>query len=252
VGFGLLMHGASDVQAQVREIIQLVGLEGFEKRDVAQLSGGEKQRVALARSLAPRPRFLMLDEPLGSLDAALRTRLVVELRRIIKRVGLTAVYVTHDQQEAFAIGDRVAIMNAGQIEQVDRPEVIYRRPATIFCALFLGLNNIIPVERYHDGLAVTKLGTFALPDHADAILLHPSGLTLTDGADGIGGRVEECVFEGDSYRLKLIHDSGLSLTLRVRANAHPVPSENEHVNIRAEADWVVPLGKSKPSSGSYF
>ncbi len=133
-------------QRRAREVLELVGLSGFERRDVAQLSGGERQRVALARSLAPNPRLLMLDEPLGSLDAALRERLVVDLRAIIKRVGLTALYVTHDQHEAFAIADRIALMNAGQIEQVGTPSEVYRRPATIFAARFLGLNNVVPVE----------------------------------------------------------------------------------------------------------
>ena len=109
VGFGLRMRPVADDQQRVDEVIRLVGLAGFEQRDVGELSGGERQRVALARSLAPRPRLLMLDEPLGSLDAALRTRLVVELRQIIKQIGLTAIYVTHDQEEAFAIADRIAI-----------------------------------------------------------------------------------------------------------------------------------------------
>ncbi len=121
-------------------------MSGFERRDVAQLSGGERQRVALARSLAPNPRLLMLDEPLGSLDAALKERLVVDLRAIIKRVGLTALYVTHDQHEAFVVADRIALMNAGQVEQVGTPSAVYRHPQTVFAARFLGMNNVVPVE----------------------------------------------------------------------------------------------------------
>jgi ABC-type Fe3+/spermidine/putrescine transport system ATPase subunit len=117
--FGLRMMGipAAERQRRVQEVLSLVGLAGFERRDVAKLSGGEKQRVALARSLAPNPRLLMLDEPLGSLDAALRERLVIEIREIIKQVGRAALYVTHDQHEAFAIADRIIIMNEGRFEQ---------------------------------------------------------------------------------------------------------------------------------------
>ncbi len=133
-------------QRRAREVLDLVGMSGFERRDVALLSGGERQRVALARSLAPNPRLLMLDEPLGSLDAALKERLVVDLRAIIKQVGLTALYVTHDQHEAFVVADRIALMNAGQFEQVGTPSEVYRHPQTIFAARFLGMNNVVPVE----------------------------------------------------------------------------------------------------------
>lgn len=240
VGFGLKMHRAGNAQQRVQDVIRLVGLEGFERREVGQLSGGEKQRVALARSLAPNPHLLMLDEPLGSLDAALRTRLVIELRHIIKSVGLTALYVTHDQQEAFAIADRVALMNAGKIEQEDAPEVIYRRPATIFCATFLGLNNIIPIKRLVDGIAHTSLGEFSLPQPADAILLHPLGIHLNDDGS-IEGRIEERTFHGDTYRLLLRHPSDVFIGLTVPANAPKVPAEGETARIAIDLDYVLPL-----------
>ncbi len=165
--FGLKMRGVPPAQRQKRmyEVLELVGLAGFESRDVAALSGGERQRVALARSLAPNPRLLMLDEPLGSLDAGLRRRLAVDLRRIIKKIGLTSVHVTHDQQEAFAVADRVAIMNEGRIEQYDTPMEIYSRPRTEFVARFLGFTNIIPVLAYDDGRIITPVGIedFAFP-----------------------------------------------------------------------------------------
>ncbi len=108
-----------------------------------QLSGGERQRVALARSLAPQPKLLMLDEPLGALDRQLREELMIELRRILKAAHLTSIYVTHDQAEAFAVADRVAVMNAGHIEQIDTPQRIYAQPATEFVARFLGMPNLI-------------------------------------------------------------------------------------------------------------
>ncbi|RME43427.1 MAG: ABC transporter ATP-binding protein, partial [Chloroflexi bacterium] len=146
VVFGLRMAGWGPERARQRvaEVLQLVGLAGFEERDVTGLSGGERQRVALARSLAPEPRLLMLDEPLGALDRILRDRLMVELRHILKNVGLTSLYVTHDQEEAFALADRVLIMQEGRIVQRGTPEEVYRRPAIPFVAQFLGLTNLIP------------------------------------------------------------------------------------------------------------
>ncbi len=246
VNFGLKMHHMPDADARIQEVIRLVGLEGFEKRDIAQLSGGEKQRVALARSLAPRPRLLMLDEPLGSLDATLRERLVVELRQIIKTIGLTAVYVTHDQQEAFAIADRIALMNAGIIEQVDTPQVVYQRPATIFAAEFLRLNNVLPVERYADGQAHTALGAFATETASPAVLLHPLGIRLAGAGEAhtLEGRLEECVFQGDFYRLRLRHESGTTLTFKADANAAMIPAEGEVVSIVIQPEQVIPLGNS--------
>ena len=121
--FGLRMQNlpADQIQQLGQAALDMVGLSGFEKRDVHQLSGGERQRVALARSLAPKPKLLMLDEPLGALDRQLREELMIELRRILKAAHLTSIYVTHDQAEAFAVADRVAVMNAGRIEQIDTP-----------------------------------------------------------------------------------------------------------------------------------
>ena len=118
-------------------------MNGFAPRNVHQLSGGERQRVALARSLAPQPKLLMLDEPLGALDRELREELMIELRRILKAAHLTAIYVTHDQQEAFAVADRVAVLNAGRIEQIATPHGLYAQPASEFVARFLGMPNVI-------------------------------------------------------------------------------------------------------------
>ncbi len=146
VAFGLRMQDLprAQVQTRVAEMMDLVGLAGFEHRRVYDLSGGEQQRVALARSLAPGPRLLMLDEPLGSLDRALREELMNELRAILNRVGVTAIYVTHDQEEAFAVADRVIIMHQGRIVQQGAPLAVYRHPASPGVARFLGLSNLIP------------------------------------------------------------------------------------------------------------
>ncbi len=174
--FGLRMQNlpADQIQSLGREALALVGLNGFEQRDVHQLSGGERQRVALARSLAPQPKLLMLDEPLGALDRQLREELMIELRRILKAARLTSIYVTHDQQEAFAVADRVAVMNAGRIEQLDRPPDLYARPATEFVARFLGMPNVIRgtvlSTAAHVAVIDTPLGLLhAATDHALAI-----------------------------------------------------------------------------------
>ncbi len=145
IAFGLKMHGwtQQQIEERVTELLALVDLAGYEARPVYELSGGQQQRVALARSLAPNPRLLMLDEPLGALDRTLRDQLLVELRSILKQLGQTAVYVTHDQMEAFAVADRVALMRAGRIEQVGTPEALYLRPVSPFAARFLGMSNIL-------------------------------------------------------------------------------------------------------------
>jgi len=166
VAFGLRMQGlpAPQIAERVQEMLALVALDGYEQRRVVELSGGEQQRVALARSLAPRPQLLMLDEPLGALDRALREQLMNELRTILKRVGVTALYVTHDQEEAFAVSDRVLIMRAqpeqgegGWIEQEGTPSEVYRHPATEYVARFLGFRNLLrgTVVQLHDGVVGT-------------------------------------------------------------------------------------------------
>jgi len=140
--FGLRMHEVDRETAvrRGREVLELVGLGGFERRGVRELSGGEQQRVALARALAPEPKLLMLDEPLGALDRSLREELTAELRALFTRLGLSVLLVTHDHDEAFAIGDRVAVMHAGRIEQVGSPAEVWNAPASAFVADFLGWN----------------------------------------------------------------------------------------------------------------
>jgi len=189
IAFGLRMAGLDlqAIDARVSEVLELVGLSGFERRDVNQLSGGEQQRVALARSLAPRPRLLMLDEPLSSLDRTLRERLMNELRDILARVGQTAIYVTHDQQEAFALADRVVILNAGRVAQVGTPQEVYRAPADAFVARFLGLTNLIKGRRSeNDGREIrTALGTLVVTEGACGkgevtVLIRPDAANLVD------------------------------------------------------------------------
>ncbi|MCU0495764.1 MAG: ABC transporter ATP-binding protein [Anaerolineae bacterium] len=234
--FGLKMRGTSHtLQTQrLTEVLALVGLSGFERRSVTELSGGERQRVALARSLAPRPRLLLLDEPMGSLDAALRERLMIEVRDIIKAAGITAIAVTHDQQEAFTIADRIGVIHHGQIEQIDTPSALYQRPKTTYIAQFLGLHNLIPVLEAQDGIATTPIGSFVIERPAQALLLHPDSVKMNP-TDGITVIVRRCWFRGDHYQLQVEHQSGITLMFR-----QPVPLPLGDA-VRITFDRVIPL-----------
>ncbi len=188
VAFGLRMANWPRTQQteRVEAMLELVNLPGYGKRTIFELSGGERQRVALARSLAPNPALLMLDEPLGSLDRGLREELVEELRRILKETGVTALYVTHDQDEAMALGDRMVIMRRGHMEQVGTPTAIYTQPATPFVARFLGFTNLLPAQ--HQGNTVTTpLGPFPLQAPSDAteltLLLRPEAARLAPATE---------------------------------------------------------------------
>jgi spermidine/putrescine transport system ATP-binding protein len=146
VAFGLRRRGVrgNDVRGRVLSILELVGLQGLDKRKPKQLSGGQQQRVALARALVNKPRVLLLDEPLGALDLKLRKQMQLELKAIQHDVGITFIHVTHDQEEAMTMADAIAIMNAGQIEQLGTPTELYERPRTAFVASFLGISNLLP------------------------------------------------------------------------------------------------------------
>jgi len=146
IAYGLKLQKLpkDEIKRRVKEVLELVGLEGLEDRYPTQLSGGQQQRVALARALVIQPRVLLLDEPLSNLDAKLRERMRFEIRSLVKKTGITAVYVTHDQAEAIVISDRIVIMNKGKIMQIGQPEEVYKNPANTFVADFIGISNFIP------------------------------------------------------------------------------------------------------------
>ena len=231
VAFGLRMadSGPVETRQRVTEMLELVGLAGFEKRDVSSLSGGEQQRVALARSLAPRPRLLMLDEPLGALDRTLRERLMTELRRILSQIGQTALYVTHDQEEAFALADRLVVMRAGQVEQIGAPQEIYCHPASLFVARFLGMNNLLEgVGRQSEGRIVVETPIGPLPIAAQGrvtVLIRPDAARWDAGAFHLRGIINEISFRGNLSRV-LMTVRGHPLTFEFPANlALPVVGE---------------------------
>lgn len=237
VVFGLRMAGwdLRRAQTRVHEVLELVGLAGFEERDVTELSGGERQRVALARSLAPSPRLLMLDEPLGALDRILRDRLMVELRHILKEIGMTALYVTHDQEEAFAVADRVLIMRDGIIVQRGTPEEVYRQPATSFVARFLGLTNLIPGEVTDvDPLGVeTPLGHLQIKSdnsgppaqigHRVTVLAPPEAAHVVMPGSYANNTFEATLidrsFRGSHYQIEVQPVQGPSLSFELNADA---------------------------------
>ena len=162
VAFGLRMRPPRPrtARARVAELLELVGLAGYERRKVTELSGGEQQRVALARALAPRPRLLLLDEPLSALDRALREQLAMDLAGVLRVAGATALVVTHDHDEAFTLADRVAVMRAGRIVQTGPPDEVWRRPADEDTARFLGCGLFLPAT-VRDGVATCELGSVA-------------------------------------------------------------------------------------------
>ena len=188
VAFGLRRKGVDDaeVKARVGEMLALVELPGYEGRKPSQISGGQAQRVALARALINRPAVLLLDEPLGALDLKLRKQMQVELKRIQQEVGITFIYVTHDQEEAMTMSDRIAVMNKGRYEQLGDPESLYERPTTRFVAGFLGVSNLLPGEVLGvDGrYATVRLGS-------DVTVRAPSALIGRTGSVDIGVRPEK-------------------------------------------------------------
>lgn len=190
------LGGLKDSDSRVRECLEMVHLTGFEHRRVTELSGGEQQRVALARALAPNPRLLMLDEPLGALDRALKESLLDELRHILHATGIPAIYVTHDQQEAFTLSDRIILLRDGQIAQAGTPAEVFANPADGWVASFLGLGNVIRPGEGGGVLIAEGL------DIHKTILLRPQAELVTSGGT-VRGVVTDVVFAGESFRVEL-------------------------------------------------
>ncbi|MCY7419213.1 MAG: ABC transporter ATP-binding protein [Chloroflexi bacterium] len=231
IGYGLRNMARHERDARVLELLAMVGLEGSADRMPHQLSGGMAQRVALCRAMAPRPDVVLLDEPFSSLDQVLRVQLRDEVRALLRRAGQTAVVVTHDQQEALAMADRVAVMRAGHIEQVDAPEVVHARPATPWVARFLGAGTLVPTT-IGNGLAVTEMGSIRLlaepPVTADVCLIRSEHLELTSPGEGtVPAVVIARRFEGSHVVLDLELPSGL----RIRGDA---PAALRAVSVGAE------------------
>jgi spermidine/putrescine transport system ATP-binding protein len=236
VAFGLRFNGADKASARRRvgEALELVRLTSFAKRKPHQLSGGQQQRVALARALVLRPRVLLLDEPLGALDAKLRKALQLELTSLQREVGITFVYVTHDQEEALTMSDRLAVMKEGEVEQVGTPRQIYEQPRTTYVADFLGVANLLPAEHLGDGRvrvagielqvaeAVAGPGACHVVVRPERVRLVPAG---TGGSNSLRAVVEKLVYVGavtqvhlhvgDAPLQALVANDGVELCARV-------------------------------------
>ncbi len=231
IAFGLKRRHVArgEIARRVGEVLELVHLSGYEKRRPNELSGGQQQRVALARALVNRPNVLLLDEPLGALDLKLRKRLQIELKRIQLEVGITFVYVTHDQEEALTMSDRIAVMNRGRIEQLGTPEELYDRPATTFVADFIGTTNLLHgvVEAVEAGAAVVRLasgdlcrvGTVgrAVGETVD-LSVRPESITIAPLPNGngssalLGATIQQAAYLGATVQYQLRTAGGIPMT----------------------------------------
>ena len=224
IGYGLKIRGMSRAErtARVAELVALTGIEGLEQRRIDQLSGGQRQRVALARAVAVRPSVLLLDEPLTALDAALRERLRGELDRLLRTLGITTIYVTHDQAEAMALGDRIVVMRNGAIAQVGSPREIYFAPASRFVAQFIGAANVLEAT-VADGHLALPGGRVRLADGVASgpvtVMLRPEAIRVVaaEGAE-LCGRVDAVSFVGDRQRLTVTGVAERPLTIDVASS----------------------------------
>ncbi|WP_245592699.1 ABC transporter ATP-binding protein [Actinomadura rifamycini] len=247
VAFGLRRRGVgrAEVRARVGEMLEMVDLAGRERRRPAELSGGQQQRVALARALVNRPRALLLDEPLGALDLRLRQAMQDELKRLQRDVGVTFVYVTHDQGEALAMSDRMAVVNEGRVEQVGTPREVYERPATRFAAGFIGTSNVLDGEvvEASGGVAVLGHGTdgrIEVPGAAVGtrleVAVRPEKVRLAvdepPGRCRVRGTVTDVVYQGASTRYGVRTTAGADVSVLVQ-NADPVPAAG-----RGDGVWL--------------
>jgi iron(III) transport system ATP-binding protein len=248
VGFGLHGLASSVAKARVQEMLQMVGLESLAQRYVHELSGGQQQRVALARALAPKPQLLLLDEPFSNLDVNLREHLAHDVRTWLKATGTTAVLVTHDQQEAFAMADYVAVLAQGRVQQWGTAMALYHEPVNRLVANFLGEGAWIPMHHSASGELVTELGTFAAPADADLaamdratqppqeLLVRPDDI-LHDDASPTKARVVSKVFRGANFLYTLALPSGQTVFSLIPS--HHDHALGEYIGIRLELDHRV-------------
>ena len=210
IAFGLKIKKMSkeDIKTKITDVLKLVNLSGFEKRGVDSLSGGQQQRIAIARALVNEPKVLLLDEPLGALDLKLRKDMQIELKNIQKRVGITFIYVTHDQEEALTMSDTIVVMNEGLIQQIGTPVDIYNEPKNAFVAKFIGESNILPGIMHKDflvefqGVQFPCLDKGFSPMEPVEVVVRPEDIIMTTVEEGhLKGLVEEVTFKGVHYEM---------------------------------------------------
>jgi len=249
VEFGLQLLARAERRQRASELLEMVGLADCMESYPAELSGGQQQRVALARALAPRPSTVLLDEPFASLDVALRERLVGELRALLKSLRATALVVTHDQQDAFALADRVGLLRAGRLEQWGTPYDLYHRPGTRFAAEFVGQASFLPACCEGSGLLQTELGPLreghetTVCGGAVDVLLRPDDVVHDDDAP-LRARIVERVFRGAEFLYTLELPSGRRvLSLVPSHHDHRI---GEHIGVRLATDHVVTFPPLEP------
>ncbi len=245
IAFGLKIAGftAEQIRQRVKEVLSLVKLDGYEKRAPKQLSGGQMQRIALVRAIAPRPKILLLDEPLSALDAKIRVHLRTEIKRIQKKLSITTVYVTHDQEEALAISDRVVVMNRGRILQIGTPVQIYNSPVNTFVANFVGSANLIKVRVKNgkcltqSGLELAVSGIEDLRENEEAMLsIRPEFINLIDQETAelentLDGVVKEIEYLGSVTRAK-VQCGSESFMIDLKGEQIGLLPENHRVTIQ--------------------
>jgi ABC-type Fe3+/spermidine/putrescine transport system ATPase subunit len=254
VAYGLRLRrlGRRDVAARVTAMLALLGLDAERDRHPAQLSGGQQQRVALARALVLDPRLILLDEPLSNLDTGLRVSMRDEIRALQRRLGITALYVTHDQEEALAVSDRVVVMNRGRVEQDGAPADVFHRPASEFVARFMGCPNIVELARADSG-GCTLLGArydFALPAgvRAARAALRPDAIVLDAPGARHAAVVESVTFLGARARLLLVLGDGTRLVADGPARPDtPLPTAGETLRFDVDAARLHPLEVPDPA-----
>jgi len=246
IGYGLKIRGVAKAErdARVAELVALTNITGLENRRIDQLSGGQRQRVALARAVAIRPGILLLDEPLTALDAALRDRLRSELNRLLRALGITAIYVTHDQSEAMELGDRIVVMSKGAIAQVGSPREIYFTPRNRFVAEFIGAANIIEAA-VANGELVLPGGRQPIAGHgnlaAAVAMVRPESIRLVDaGAAPLRGTIESVAFNGDRQRLVVSGASDKPLTIDAPNTVQAKPGDQVGLSIAPDAIRLLP------------
>ena len=241
VGFGLKMQGIARAkrEARVDQMLALVRMQDFAGRPVAQLSGGQQQRVALARALAPEPRVLLLDEPLSALDLKLRKEMQIELKRLQRETGITFVFVTHDQEEALTMSDRIAVMSAGRVQQIGTPREIYAHPANRFVAGFIGESNFLPVT-VADGAARIGDHRISLAAPADpgpaTLAIRPEDILLEPGA-ALSAEVTDTVYLGNAVQIMARMEDGTRIALRQPATID-LPESGQRIGLRLPAEAV--------------
>ncbi|MEJ2043458.1 MAG: ABC transporter ATP-binding protein [Reinekea sp.] len=243
IAFGLKKHSREAKRERVSYLLDLVGLPGIEERYPNSLSGGQQQRIALARALAPKPKTLLMDEPFSGLDATLKETLVPDIRAILVKEQITALVVTHDQMEAFALADKVAVMNQGVIEQSDSPYVIYHQPATRFVADFIGQGYFLPATVLNSNQINTDLGVLDLPEPTDYatdtqvdVLLRPDDVLHNDDSN-YQGMIVGKQFKGTYFQYQVQLSNGRSLMCI--ASSHHNHSIGQLIGIRLDLDHIM-------------